>query len=315
MANLDLATLQQSAQYAAMQADKALKAATGMAQEHQLVRRELAANSAQLAAIAQRLEIQKMGGDPAIQRIENIPGRRIPMDFLVDIPVPANSTAVVQGSIQVPQDGPFVAVARMMIAVSAFQFQYTVPATGAVTSFQGRSYGRYRPIHSAWDLNDGRPWAAPIAPIAFPGTGAPFIASPANAASFRTMEGDFRVKFESAGSGFPRSNIEVPSAWWTKSINEPWELGCLDFFERAEVLTFKIGPMHPNNPAYGNISGFGANPLFPFIDSQWDAIEGINDQSQDLPADVDPIVRVPNLIITIGFHGFMIKQQPGVGGY
>jgi hypothetical protein len=27
----------------------------------------------------------------------------------------------------------------------------------------------------------------------------------------------------------------------------------------------------------------------------------------------DPIVRVPNLIATIGFHGYRIIQQPGAG--
>ena len=312
----DIDQLQRSANYAAMQADNALKAAQSVSQAHQQLRAEHAKNAQQLAAILQRLDVQKVGGDPNLQRIENIPGRRIPMDFLVDIALPANSTQIVQGTIQVPQDGPFVAVARMATSMSSYQFQYTAPGATTVATFQGRSYGRFRPIHSAWDLNDGRPWAGPIAPIAFPGTGAPFTASPSNAASFRTMQGDFRIRFENAGSSFPRSNIEVPSAFWTKSINEPWELGALDFFERGEVLTFKIGPTHPSNPAYGNLSGFQANPSFPFIDSQWDAIEGINDEAQVLQtAGLDPVTRVPNLVITIGFHGYMIKQQPGVAGY
>lgn len=314
---MNLAQIQQAAGLAVQQSREALKAAQGLGAEHQQIRRELAQQAGQLKSLVDRLEVHSLGGDPSIQRIENVPGRRIPFDLIVDIAIPANSTSIVQGSIPISQEGPFVAVSRMATCLSAYQFQYTDPEGASTATFQGRSFGRFRPIHSAWDLNDGQPYTQVVlsAAPAFPGNGAPHTVSPPNASPWRTMEGDYRIRFENAGSSFPRSNIEVPSTWWTKSINEPWELGALDFFERGEVLTFKVQPLHPNNPAYGNLSGYNpANSNFPFLDSQWDGIEGINDQVQTLNAENDdPIVRVPNMILTIGFHGYRIIQQPGAG--
>jgi hypothetical protein len=109
----------------------------------------------------------------------------------------------------------------------------------------------------------------------------------------------------------------VPSTWWTKSINEPWELAALDFFERGEVLTLDILPMHPNNPAYGNINGGNPlNALWPFLGSQWDAVEGINDAARAAhTASTDPVTRNPAAILTIGWHGYRIVQAPGVGPF
>jgi hypothetical protein len=124
------------------------------------------------------------------------------------------------------------------------------------------------------------------------------------------MEGDMRILFQNAGSSFPRSNLTVPSSFWTKSINDMVELGALDVFERGEVLSFSVQPLHANNPSFGNIQNLDANG-FPFIDGGYDAVEGINDASQSNNK-VDPIVRLPNAILTIGFHGYRIIQQPGV---
>jgi len=314
---MELAQLQRSAGMAVAQSREALAAAKGMSQEHQVVRRELAAQAQQLKSVVDRLEIMKGGGNPDIQRIENIPGRRVPFDLLVDISVKSGSTDVVEGSIPISQEGPFVALSRMATCLSAYQFQYTDPSGTQVATFQGRSFGRFRPIHSAWDLNDGQPYNQIVlaAPPNFPGNGAPYTVSPPNASPWRSMQSDFRIRVEDAGSSFPRSNIPVPSTWWTKSINEPWELAALDFFERGSVITFKLQPLHPNNPAYGNLSGYNpANANFPFLDSQWDGIEGIDDRVRVLNSDNnDPIVRVANLVVTIGFHGYRIIQQPGVG--
>lgn len=269
-----------------------------------------------LKAALTRVEATR-SGSPKIQRVENIPGRRIPFDLLVDIPINAGITAVQQGTITISQEGPFVATARFATLLSVYEFQRRDPATQALATFSGRSYGRYRPIHSAWDINDGQPFSDVSMATAFPGTGAPHVASPSNQSPFRTMEGDFRIKFEDAGSSYPRSNnIEVPSTFWTQSINEPFNLGALDVFERGEVLSFKILPLHANNPPFGNISGFGVpNPNFPFIDSGWDAVEGINDQNDAAANTTDPITRVPNAILTIGFHGYRIVQPPGAGPY
>ena len=264
-----------------------------------------------------RVQVQSRVGDPNIQRIENIPGRRIPFDYTVDILIQAGQTASVQGTISISQDGPFVAVARYATFQSGYQFSYTPPGTTTAARFNGRSFGRYRPIHSAYDLNDGQPVTAVTYAAAFPGTGAPHIASPSNAASFRTMEADFRIQMREAGSSFPRSFLEIPSSLWVKGLGEPFPLGALDLFERGEVISFNIIPTHQPNPAFGNISGFAAGfPDFPFVDSQWDAIEGINDQAQDIgDTGTDPITRLPNGMLTIGYHGYRIYQPAGAGQY
>jgi len=257
-------------------------------------------------------KVRVSGGDgPDIQRIENIPGQRIPFDALVDIPIGPNITSVQTGTITIPQNGPFVAVARYATFLSQYSFQQTV--NGLSTTFNGRSFGRYRPIHSAWDLNDGQFISEVSQSVAFPGTGAAHIASPSNAATFRSMEGDFRIQFKDAGSAYNRSNIEVPSTFWTKNINSPFNLGALDFFERGSVLNFSVLPLHANNPDYGNVFGYGApNPLYPFRESQWDTVEGILDPNL-AGVTADPVVRAPSGTLTIGFHGYIISQPPGAG--
>jgi hypothetical protein len=258
-------------------------------------------------------KVQIFGGDgPDVQRIENIPGRRVPFDYLVDIPIGPNVTSVQQGTLTISQEGPFVAVARFATFLSQYQFERT-DQSGAKTTFSGRSFGRYRPIHSVMDFNDGQVVSEVAQVTAFPGTGAPHVASPSNSSPFRSMEGDYRIQFINAGSSYPRSNIEVPSPFWTKGLNEAFDLGALDFFERGEVMTFKVLPTHANNAAYGNVFGFGApNPAFPFADSQWDTVEGVNDPNT---ANVtsDPITRAPQGVLTIGFHGYRIIQPPGAG--
>jgi len=259
-------------------------------------------------------KVQVSGGEsPDIQRIENIPGRRVPFDYLVDIPIGPNITSVQQQTITISQEGPFVAVARYATFLSQYQFEQT-DEQGNTATFNGRSFGRYRPIHSAWDLNDGQPVSAVTQAVAFPGDGSPHVTSPSNSSSFRSMEGDFRVLFENAGSSYPRSNIEVPSPFWTRAINEPFELGALDFFSRGEVLTFKVLPTHANNAAFGNVFGFGTpSAAFPFADSQWDAVEGISDPNTEQGVTEDPIVRAPQGVLTIGFMGYRIIQPPGAG--
>jgi hypothetical protein len=290
------------------------EAANAQAQNHELMQRLKAQQQSMSDLAAAVGKVQVYGGEnPDIQRIENIPGRRVPFDMLVDIPIGPNITSVQQQSITISQEGPFVAAARFCTFQSQYQFQST-DASGAVSSFNGRSFGRYRPIHSAWDLNDGQVVSEVSQVIPFPGNGAPHIASPSNASPFRSMEGDYRILFKNAGSSYPRSNQEVPSTFWTKSINEPFDLAALDFFERGEVLTFNVLPTHANNAAYGNVSGFfGPTSPFPFKESQWDTVEGINDTADNSDPESDPITRAPQGILTIGFHGYRIIQPPGAG--
>jgi len=280
-------------------------------QDANAIRGELA----RLSQAIQKVEASRTG-DPKIQYVENIPGRRIPFDLLVDINVGASVTSVLQGSITISQEGPFVAVARYATFQSDYEFQFIDPVTGDRASFLGRSNGRYRPIASVWDIGDSKPVVEVTMVQASPGTGAPHVTSPPTLSPWRSMEGDFRIKFENAGSSFPRTNLEVPSSLWCKQINDPFPLGALDVFERGEVLTFKILPLHANNAAYGNLSGFGApNTNFPFLDAGWDAVEGINDTNNADAGDTDPVTRLPNGILTIGFHGYRIVQPAGYGPY
>lgn len=271
---------------------------------------------AAIAALLKQTTVSRPigGGPPNIQYIENIPGRRVPFDFLATIPLGANFNTVAQSVIQVSQEGPFVAVSRYAIFLSQYQLQRTDPLTNAKANFFGRSYGRYRPIHSANDIMDGMERSQVEQQQAFPGTGSPHILSPSNGSPFRSMEADFTVKFLNAGSSFPRSNEPVPSAFWTSQINKAFDLGALDVFERGEQLQFNVQPLHVNNPSYGNIQSFASgNPSYPFLASGWDYIEGINDAVNADADTVDPIVRLPDGILIIGFHGYRIVQPAGSG--
>jgi hypothetical protein len=280
--------------------------------EHQRFRAELTG----MANVIASLKMERIGGtngDPNVQRIENIPGTRVPFDMLVEIPIDAASTDLRQGTITVSMEGPFVAEARMCTFLSQFQFQRTDPVNGQITSFLGRSNGRFRPIHSAADHNDALLMAETTRAIAMPGTGAPSYASPSNHAPFRTMEGDFRVTVRKQDDGFPRSNISVPSTFWTTYVNSPFELAALDFFPRASIIEFSVTPQHINNPSAGNLQAYGAGAVFPFIGAQFDHHEGIQDplDATLVAGDPDPITRLPKGVLILGFRGYRIFQAPG----
>ncbi len=273
--------------------------------------------SAMQSAIS-RVSIQAQSGDPNIQRVENIPGRRIPFDFLCEIPFNAGNAAVQQAVITVDQTGPFVVVSRFASFLSTYRFQQTDPETGSsLPLFNGRSYGRFRPVHSVNDLNDGQPFSMVTLAQAFPGTGAAHIASPSNQSPFRSMEMDFRIDVREQGSSLPRNNIPVPSSMWVKANGDAFELGALDFFERSQVIRIDVQPMHTPNPAFGNISSLAGTPGgdWPFVESGWDAVEGINDPALLVEDDTDPIVRDPSGVLIIGFHGYRIIQPPGPGQF
>ena len=298
---------------AARDASQAANQALAVAQGHS---KAFDAVNKRLDDIQKNFTVSRSGGPPNIQYIENIPGRRVPFDMLVRIPIGNGINSVQQGSILVSQEGPFVAVSRVATFVSQFQLQRVDPDSGAKASFFGRSYGRQRPIHSAWDLMDGMPRQEVTQSVPFSGTGAPHILSPSNGSPFRSMEADYMIQFLNAGSSFPRSNIEVPSAFWTPQINAPFELGALDVFERGETLTFNVQPLHVNNPSYGNIQSFASgNANFPFLASGWDYVEGVNDQVSTDAGSTDPITRLADGILIIGFHGYRIIQPAGSGPY
>jgi hypothetical protein len=213
MPQVNVDQLMQSAGEAVRQSREALRIANSLQQQNQgylADRNQLMGalqasrqQAQQLLDTITRLNISSSCGDPNIQRIENVPGRRVPFDLIVDIAIPANQTSALQGSIIISQEGPFVAVSRMATLISALTYE-VLDANGLPTAFNGRSFGRYRPIHSAWDINDGRPHVDVYQVVAAPGTGTPSITAPSNTSSFRTMEGDFRVMMKNAGSSFPR---------------------------------------------------------------------------------------------------------------
>lgn len=324
-------------------------------------RRELSAKDAhvdqklsELAAIAKAVSVSSIGvGSGAVSqrdegnivrpgtiRIEDIPGRRVPYTQVVDIAIGNNVTSVEEGSFTVSQEGPFVAVRRAAIFQSAYQFQVTDPDTGLVSTFAGRSYGRYRPPHSAWDLLDAQhnaradtaSWfltavANPSMPVASVMPSA-VLGMPSSMASFRTMEFDGRIEIEDAGSNYRRSNVSVPSAFWTSAINAPWDLGCLDFFERGTGIVAKAQPLHVNNPAAGNVDSATVFPEtadagtgWPFADGQFDAHEGIATPAAATLGDDNPLLvnvlasdvisRLPDGILTLIWEGYRILQPIG----
>lgn len=248
--------------------------------------------------------------DPHIRYIEQIPGRRIPFDLTVSIPIGANVQAEQQSPVTISQDGPFVAVARYAAFQSAYSFSRTDPITQQTASFQGRSYGRFRPVSSVADILDGNSSFQPVTGGALPGTGAGIYASPSNHSNFRTMEFDGVIQFMNQGSGWLRQNIAIPSSFYMQELNSPFPLGALDFFERGETLQWRVTPTHVNNPPYGNVSGFASGGYYPFLDSQYDVHEGILDPIVDAITS-DPITRLPDGILILGFHGYRVIQPPG----
>lgn len=319
MANFEeiLANLQRQAGFAAGQAREAVAAAQSAQGGVSLANQRLERMEKDLGALSSALDrVRGSGGGQSvgtgnIRYIEKIPGRRIPFDFVVAIPIGNTVTSTLQGVKSVSQDGPFVAVSRTAILLSQMTFARRDPVTNAVATFQGRSFGRYRPASSCWDLMDASAGVLqPITGIAAPGTGAPIVASPANLSGFRTMEFDGLITMRNQGSGWPRSTDPVPSAFYSKSINEAFELGALDFFERGETIAFEVTPTHLANPPAGNLSGYAAGGLYPFLASQYDVHEGIND-ALNPAATTDPITRLADGILFIVLHGFRIVQPPG----
>jgi hypothetical protein len=297
-----------------------------------------------LHSVAQALQMFVEGSagasdvDPVL-RIENIPGRRIPFTLLVDIEIGPDTTSVRQNSVLISQEGPFVATRRMAIFQSAYEYEVTNEVTGDQARLAGRSFGRYRPIHSAGDVldgrnqanNDGTAWfldragQAPAAGTALP-TGA--LTLPSNASSFRSMEFDGRVTVVDAGSSFPREQISVPTAFWTQELNGAFDLSALDFFERGSLITFAVQPTHVNNPPAGNVDGECIFPIaaaaaggsfgYPFVEGQYDVHEGIctpngivqgsGGEGDYDPSLTDPVSRVPAGVLTLGYEGYRIVQ-------
>lgn len=221
--------------------------------------------------------------------LDQIPGRHVPYDFLVPIPIIDGQVGTVQQTLYVSPDGPMVVTGRYAIFQSRHTFSVLGPDGNDVTFF-GRSFGRFRPISSSSDVFDAaRAFAQPsqyqpsylgavyngtdvIAvgnpagvnpdsdpsnlfrlPPNWPGDGLPIIASPYSMSAFRTMSFDGLISVETKGSNYRRQESPVPSTFWTKENGGIQKLGTLDVFEPGEIVQISVEPTHVNNPAYGNV--------------------------------------------------------------
>jgi len=290
-----------------------------------------------MRAMMERMSIER-SRTPDVYRIEDIPGRRIPWVVVFDIPIDANVTSVQPVSQPISQEGPFVCLRRWGVFQSAYEFQ-TTDSQGNVARINGRSYGRYRPIHSVCDINDSQHstdaaywYYQSLLNAAAPGDPLPSgtLALPSNASGFRTMEFDGRIGLQVAGSTMPRQNEPIPSAFWTSEQNGPVTLGALDFFTQGEVITARVSPLHANNPAAGNVAGDavlpnvqGGGPVagWPFGAGQFDVHEGIATPGASTLGGADPnlptllatdsVERLPVGILTLALEGYRIIQVAG----
>lgn len=306
----ELQTIRRALNGVAAQARMAQEASQAVKREHAVTMGALV----NLGNLIEALKVSRTGSneDPGIVRIEDIPGTRIPYDAILSVPIDANSVEMRQDTFSVSQFGPFVVVKRSIIFLSQFQAQREDPETGDVATFLGRSNGRFRPAHSANDFLDALLPADVTRVVAAPGTGAPSYASPSSHSPYRTMEFDGRIELRNQGSQMPRSNVSVPTAFYTTGINAPWELGALDYYGRSEVIEIDVKPQHVNNPDAGNIQALVAGSPFPFLDAQYDHHEGINDEFDAAVGvdDPDPVTRLPAGELFVILHGYRILQPP-----
>lgn len=298
MARQAIQIAQQSAS-AAQNAAQISQAVAQMAQQNRQLHESMMAGIKAQAAVDSTTR-------PDIMRIENIPGRRIPYDVIVRIAVGANETNALDGQHTLSADGPFVAVARSAVFLSAYQFQVTAGAT--TQTFNGRSFGRYRPISSVLDLMDAQGgYTQPVGAVA-PGTGLFSLVNSNQHAGFRTMQFDGTIEVES-GSGYKRQSEPVPSALWAPGLDQMLQLPALDFYQRGDIIRFRVVPNHVNNPAAGNVQTLvGA---LPYLASQYDAHEGIVYTAAVADAAAaDTVVRQPDGILVLALHGYKILAAP-----
>lgn len=327
------------------------KVASGLRNYNDKQLAQMAGRVEELSRVTSSMQAKRSGRiwQGRMTTIEDIPGRRVPYVLVVDIPISADTTSIRESSVTISQEGPFVAVRRMATFQSVLEYQVSAaPSLGstAIARFTGRSFGRYRPVHSVCDVNDSQHnsfgissqwWLAAFAnPASIVGTELPTgsLGLASNMSSFRSMEFDGRISVINAGSSYPRQNISVPSSFWAAECNSPVALGALDFFERGEVLTIRVQPNHVNNPPAGNVDGDAVFPArttpgfgsggYPFVEGQYDAHEGIAAPGSNTLGQLSPlepalvssdlVTRLPDGILTVAFEGYRIIQPPGVPG-
>lgn len=254
-----------------------------------------------------RAMAQYMPGIRAGMRdVDSIPGKRVPFDMIVSIPVAADSPGPYSSTGFVSPDGYFVATHRYATFLSEFTFQVT--SEGNETAlFQGRSNGRYRPVHSACDLMDAQQGWNPAVGAADPGTGVWQVDHVSNRSGFRSMLFDGLIEVVARDSDYRRQSNPVPSSLWAPGFGGIMELPVPDVFRPGTSIEFNLQANHTNNPAGGNIqSVVGA---LPYLDGQFDGHEGIG-YSAAVESGTDAVTRRPDGVFVCGLFGYRILS-PG----
>lgn len=125
----------------------------GMLQALQSTQVSVQRGAAASAPVRRNGPMCKAWGGNGYVSLNDIPGRFIPYDFFVDIPIADGVTAEQSNTLYVTMDGPFVAVKRFAIFRSDLQFRYT-DLEGDTTAYVGRTQGRFRPVTSSTDILD-----------------------------------------------------------------------------------------------------------------------------------------------------------------
>ena len=254
-------------------------------------------------AVKQQMATNMPGTRAGLKNVDAIPGRRVAFDMIVSIPVAADSAGPYEQSMYVTPDGYFVATHRYAAFLSAYVFQVTGEGNETAT-FNGRSNGRYRPIHSACDLLDAQGgWNDPVG-AADPGDGTVQVEHQTNRSGFRTMQFDGTVEVVVRDSDYRRQNNAVPTALWAPGFTGIQELPVPDVFKPGTTVDFSINANHTNNPAAGNIQNVvGA---LPYLDGQFDGHEGIAYTAAVQAETADAITRRPDGVFICGYFGYRI---------
>jgi len=262
-------------------------------------------------AVRDSMAINVPGSRADMKYVDSIPGKRVAFDHVASIPVAADSPGPYSQSIYVTPDGYFVATHRYATFLSEFTFQVTTEGR-ETAQFQGRSNGRYRPVHSSCDLLDAQGgWSRPIG-AASPGTGIWQVESQTNRSGFRTMQFDGLLEIIVRDSDYRRQSNPVPTSLWAPGFSGIQELPVPDVFRPGTTIEINLQANHTNNPQAGNIQGVVGS--LPYLDGQFDGHEGIG-YAAAVQAEVsDAVTRRPDGIFVCGFLGYRILSPASTTG-
>lgn len=148
---------------------------------------------------------------PEAKYIEDIPGRREPFCYSMDITIPADSTVVQPGSVVITQDGPFVATGLFAA--------YRITDANATAAQRGK----WRPVSSA-DPAFG------ISPTFVD----PAVLQPI----------DFEIELTDGSSQRNLQNIPISSHMIARGREFWWNFDIGWFLERSSTITARVTPLH-----------------------------------------------------------------------